>query len=260
VEDPHLSEKVRALERRRNVQRALVVLLVLGTLGGGVALVRYLFKERQLAHLRSKLLANVSHELKTPVTSIRMLTEMLADDPVNEAQSRRFVLLLGAESVRLSQLFENLLDFSRLGRKDEVLPVEPVELGALLSRISEAFSLRAEEKKVRFLAEGLPGETWIVTNSGAVERILLNLLDNALKYGLGADPEIRFSAMVSPAGDSEKGSVCISVSDNGPGSRAESRKGCSRSFTAFAMTTTPSRARVSVLPLPGAWPGSSEGM
>jgi signal transduction histidine kinase len=180
------------------------------TLGGGAALLRYTARERHLAALRTRLLANVSHELKTPVTSIRMFSEMLAEDPLDEARTRRFGQLLRSESLRLSVLIESLLDFSKLRKKDESVHPEPVDLEALLGRVAEAFSFRAREAGVRFTIEnGAPLR--FHSNAAAVERILQNLLDNALKYRRREDPWVALTAKKS--GDR----LLVSVSDNGIG-------------------------------------------
>jgi len=220
VEDPHFDDKIAAANIQRNLQIGMLALLVLVTLGGGAALALSLARERRLVQLRARLLANVSHELKTPVTSIRMFSELLAEDGADAERTRRFGRLLTAESSRLSQLVENLLDSSRMGNSDVSLPIEPVDIAALLRRVAEAFELRAREKRVAFQVEGceaagFQGATGAValvnTNAAAVERIALNLLDNALKYRRKDAPEIRLA--LSTVGDT----VCVSVADNGIG-------------------------------------------
>ena len=212
LEDPEFSLKLAALGRTQRFLRASVLLLLCFTLAGGFFLVRYLYKERRLASLRTKLIANVSHELKTPVTSIRLFSEMLAGDPVSQSQARRFTEMLRSESFKLSRLVEDLLDLSRLGRKEAELRFQPTDVAALLRSLAEAFAFRAREEGVEFLTEGLdaPGAV-LSTDAGAVERIVSNLLDNAVKYrrAEGARALLRLSE--------EPGRACISVEDNGPG-------------------------------------------
>ena len=226
VWDPKLEAKLATLSNRRTLLQALVGLLVLVTLGGGIALVRFIARERNLAKLRARLLANVSHELKTPVTSIRMFSEMLAEDPLDEGRTRRFGELLCSESLRLSQLVENLLDFSRLGRREVELMMEPVDLKALLRQVAEGFAYRAREKGVDFTLEGFESrektdkrpELILQTNAAAVERILLNLLDNALKYRRPEKASIRLETR------EEDGRVRVSVADNGVGIPPQDRE------------------------------------
>jgi signal transduction histidine kinase len=227
VADPARAEKLASLERRRAVFRWLVGLLIAAALGGGAALAYYLLRERQLVKLRERLLANVSHELKTPVTSVRMLSEMLSEEAFDPEKTRRFGQLLHSESLRLSRIIENVLDYSRLEHGGPGLEREPVELAALLRELGESFAPRAETHRVGFhlagiLADGpmgaAPAELVVATNAPAVERIVSNLLDNALKYGRSAEPEIRLGL----ARDEEF--ALVTVSDNGPGIPARERE------------------------------------
>jgi len=190
-----------------------LLLLTIGTMGaGGIVLVRLLEKEKKVSKLHSHLVANVSHELKSPVTSVRLLSELLSESDLASGHVKKFSGLLKAEALRLSQLVENLLDYSRLKRGEVVLEKEPVDLVRVLKPLAEAFALRAEREGVRFSFEVKEaGDFVIITNREAIERITLNLLDNALKYGRGEDPWIRLELEV------DSGFARISVSDGGPG-------------------------------------------
>jgi len=214
--DPSLEAKTAAAGVQRSVFRGLVLLLVAVTLAGGAALALYLSRERRLQKLRSQLLANVSHELKTPVTSIRLFAEMLAEDGVDAAGARRYGQHIAAEGERLSQLVEGLLDLSRPGRNDATLPREPVDLRALLGRIAERFAFQAREHGIQLEAAGCgagsgAGEILAATNAPAVERIVLNLLDNAQKYRQSEKPWVRLGL------EARNGAARISVEDNGIG-------------------------------------------
>ncbi len=215
--DPLHQEHLSALKTERNLTRWLVGLLVLMSLGGGFILVVYFVKERRLAQLRARLLANVSHELKTPVTSIRMFSEMLAEDPLDEQRTRRFGGLLLAESLRLSRIITNLLDFSWYKNTGQRLPLEPVEVLSVIDRVTDAFSVHAEDCGTILdwdhQVSGWPANKPVViqSNSGAVERILVNFMDNALKYRGEEKPIIKVRARVDSQG------IKISVKDNGKG-------------------------------------------
>ncbi|MCZ6792969.1 MAG: HAMP domain-containing sensor histidine kinase [Planctomycetota bacterium] len=213
VSDPDYSAELASIARRRGVATLLVAFMIVVSAGGGLFLVRGLRRERRLAELRARLITNVSHELKTPVTSLRMFSEMLAEDPLDEARTRRFAELLRGESIRLTQLIDNLLDFSRLGRKDTRLELELVDVGAILDETAGSFRIRARESGVDFGldVEAAAGSLCARANRMALERITLNLLDNALKYGKSAKPAIRLQARA------RNGQVEISVEDNGPG-------------------------------------------
>lgn len=225
VEESGYAERLGELDRRRWSQHGLVAFLVLGTLAGGFGFLRALARERHLARLRRDLLANVTHELKTPITSIRMFSEMLAEDPLDEGRTRRFGRLLRAESLRLSQLIENVLDVSRQRGRGEDLELEPVDVAAVLRRVSESFRFRALEKGVAFSCEvaeesrSSDDAFLALTNAPALERITLNLLDNALKYRRRDDAAVILRAKPSDGG------LEVAVVDNGPGvPRSEQEK------------------------------------
>ncbi len=236
---------LKALARRRDLLRALVWVLLAVTLAGGAVLLRAIERERALIRLRSRLLANVSHELKTPITSIRMFSEMLAEAPHDADRTRRFGELLQVESLRLSGLIQNVLDFSRPAGSRKPRAREPVDVDAFLKGLGEGFSLLARQSGVEFTLE-TAGCGSLRTDARALERILLNLLDNALKY---RSPEkgpakswIRLKAVVDGT------RVKISVADNGIGiARADQE----RIFEEFY------RARFEDYAVPGAGLGLS---
>lgn len=218
LKDLHHAERLQSVRRRQSTRIALVILLAGVTLAGGVALVLAFTRERRLARLRNQLLANVTHELRTPITSMRMFAEMLARDPLDEARTRRFGRLLRGESLRLSQLVENVLDFSRMGRVEQEMDREPVDMAAVLRRVAEAFAFRAEDRGADFQVEIPEGDLEAFTHAPSVERIVLNLLDNALKYGRSEGAEIRLRA------EDAAGRLRVLVQDNGPGIPAKERE------------------------------------
>ncbi len=218
LKDLHHAERLQSVRQRQSTRIALVILLAGVALAGGVALVLAFARERRLARLRNQLLANVTHELRTPITSMRMFAEMLARDPLDEARTRRFGRILRGESLRLSQLVENVLDFSRLDRAEQEMDQEPVDMAAVLRRVAEAFAFRAEDRGVDFQVEIPEGDLEAFTHAPSVERIVLNLLDNALKYGRSEGAEIRLRA------ETAAGRLRVLVLDNGPGIPAGERE------------------------------------
>lgn len=196
--------------------RVYVVLQLVFLLLCCVNLVVLFRRERQVARLRERLLANVSHELKTPVTSVRMFAELLGQPGVDPAEARHFAGHLRRESARLSQLLENLLDLSRPERIEARLAREPVDARALLREVADGFAYRAREAGVEFRTEGLdggdPGDAIVLeTNGQAVERVVLNLLDNALKYRRAEGSRVTLRLLNGGNG------VSVVVEDNGPG-------------------------------------------
>lgn len=239
VEDPRLPARLAALGRARNVRRALVGALLVVALAGGGALLHLVRRERELSRLRERLLRNVSHELRTPVTSIRLFAELLAEDGLGPEETRRFAGLLREETRRLGGVFEDFADLAGTGGARSPPALEPVDLRATLREVAAGFAVRAEAEGVRFVTAGLEGgardgrevgdapreggglddgsveggplDAVVTTSGGAVERIVRNLLDNALKHGRGDDPEVRLRLALDDRGAS------ISVADTGRG-------------------------------------------
>jgi signal transduction histidine kinase len=153
-----------------------------------------------------------------------MFSELLGKPGLEPAEARGFARHLRRETARLGQLLENLLDLSHPERGESRLPAEPIDVAALLEEVGESFALRAREAGVEFRiecagGEGAEGEGLVlVTNGPALERIVLNLLDNALKYRRAKDSRVILRLAASA------GSASVSVEDNGPGVPARDRE------------------------------------
>jgi len=173
-----------------------------------------------LARLKNDLVANVSHELKTPLTAMRALVDTLLDtERFDEKTTREYLQLLATENARLSRLIENFLTFSRLERnkfKFESKRVRPLEI--VVSAVT-AMGERGQALESH-VAENLPA---IRADEDALVTALLNLLDNAWKYS-GDNKRIVLQA------DARNGHVCFSVEDNGIGL---SPRECRRVFGRF---------------------------
>jgi signal transduction histidine kinase len=161
-------------------------------------------------------LANVSHELKTPLTSIQGFAQAILDGAAAgpEAQQRS-ARVIYAEADRMRRLVEGLLDLARLDAGQAALAREPVDLGALLGSVAERLGLRAAEKQISLRQEiaRLPG---MVGDGDRLAQVFTNLLDNALKH---TPPQGIVTLAAAPApGD---GMVEVTVTDTGPGIPAE---------------------------------------
>jgi signal transduction histidine kinase len=118
----------------------LVALLVLAIAVGSWLIVADLNRQLRLARQKTDFVSNVSHELKTPLTSIRMFTEMLAEDRVqDDAKRRHFLGIITAETARLTRLINNVLDFARLERGEKKYHFAPFDLAALVQETVESY-------------------------------------------------------------------------------------------------------------------------
>jgi len=165
----------------------LITTLLVGTfvaaiILGGTVLLRQAYRERRDAVQKTSFVSNVSHELKTPLTTIRMYAELLDEGKVaGEEKRRRYLQTIVRESQRLTRLVNNILDFSRLeqGRKDYAL--ETVDVARLLDELLDRQAVRLDDAGLS-LERILPAALTVTADRDAVEQIVLNLLDNAIKY------------------------------------------------------------------------------
>lgn len=198
-----------------------LLLLTVGLLSAAIFQLR---RERSLARLRSDFVSQVSHELRTPLTQIRMFAETLLLGRVrSDEEGRRSLEIVDREARRLSQLVENILQFSRSERGTMRLDPAPRELAPLVRDLVRGFAPLVGRREVSFVVHPADGVTAMVDDD-ALRQILLNLLDNAVKYG---PPKQRVVIGLERTGD---GWARLSVDDEGPGIAARDRPLVWRSF------------------------------
>ena len=165
-----------------------------------------------LSERRSRFVSSVTHELKTPLTNIRMYIEMLeqgiARDPEREQEYFR---ILGSESSRLSRLINNVLEFSKFEKKQTRIDLREGTLEEVIHEVKEVMQekLRQEGFNLKMEMQELPPFKY---DREAMIQILINLIDNSMKFGKSM-PSREITIKVWPEPDTAK----ISVSDTGPG-------------------------------------------
>jgi signal transduction histidine kinase len=148
-----------------------------------VTAILQLRREMALQKLRDEFVSSVSHELRTPLTQIRMFAETLLLDRIrSDDEHRRSLEIIDREARRLTQLVENVLQFSRAERKIESMAKEERELAPLIHEIVDDCASVVQGEQARFECRLCPGLSASV-DSDALRQIVINLLDNALKYG-----------------------------------------------------------------------------
>jgi signal transduction histidine kinase len=188
--------------------------LILSLLGLTAALIGtalfQLRRESQLTRLRTDFISGVSHELRTPLAQIRMFSETLSLGRVrSDEERRRSLAIIDQEARRLTHLVENLLHFSRAERQTAHITPEPTALAPLVQEVIDGFAPLAAARGAR-LAADVPQDLVVPADPGAVRQMLLNLLDNAVKYG-PAGQEVRIGAI------QDNGVAKVWVDDGGPG-------------------------------------------
>ena len=188
--------------------------LVVGT-AGLLALHRMVSVVVHFAERRQNFVAAVSHELKTPLTAIRMYAEMLRDGLVDSDEKRdRYHRTITDESERLSRLIDNVLEFSRLERGTRELRLVLGPIGPVLEEAAQKLQPHAARSGFELLVDVEAGLPALRFDRDALLQILFNLVDNALKYAASAPRrEIRLEARRHADGRR----VVVSVRDFGPG-------------------------------------------
>jgi two-component system phosphate regulon sensor histidine kinase PhoR len=183
-----------------------------GRLIGALLVLNDVTRLRRLETMRRDFVANVSHELKTPITSIKGFVETMIDTPPEDpAEARRFLAIVNRQADRLDAIISDLLALSRLEKDTESGGVEVDNLPVLpvLERIRRDLAVRDADGAGR-LTVACPGDMRAAMNPALIEQAVTNLVDNALKYG---EPGAPVTIDVEQRG----GMVAIQVRDEGPG-------------------------------------------
>lgn len=177
---------------------------------GSVVVFHDLTEARRVEQMRREFIANASHELKTPLSSIRLMAESLLagakDDPEVEDQ---FLNVIASETDRLVAIVEDMLQLSAIEARETALRREEVFLSVPLQKVLETILPRLEAKSQKLTVD-VPDGARFVGDAEAVERVLANLLDNAVKY----TPD---GGSISVSAEMEGGRLVIRVADTGIG-------------------------------------------
>jgi Signal transduction histidine kinase len=170
---------------------------------------------RQLETIRRDFVANVSHELRTPIASVRSAAETLRMAMERDPQAAtQFIDIIERNGRRLGDLVDDLLDLSKVEAKEFRLNPEALDLAALCKKTVAPFAERASFRRIRLAVEIPDDFARASVDKSAFDRILTNLIDNALKYS----PD---DANVSIAAREAGAKLQILVSDTGPGIEAK---------------------------------------
>ena len=200
------------LAGRRTMQRISVLgLLVVLVAAGSWATVRAIRRSGELARARNDFVASVTHELRTPVTSIRAMAETLSLGKVTNPDRQSFYFgAIAEETQRLGRLIEDVLTVSRVEREGFTVTLERAEPTPVIEHMIETFRASPVAKDVEVTFDPGADLPLVLWDERLVERALFNLLGNAVKYG-GEEPGIRVELRRSGGG------LAIAVVDQGPG-------------------------------------------
>jgi two-component system phosphate regulon sensor histidine kinase PhoR len=177
--------------------------------GEVLLLMRDVTEARRAEATRRDFVANASHELRTPIAAIRAAAETLLSGALADpAAARSFVEIVARHADRLSRLTQDLLDLSKLESRQWRFEVAPVDLGALAGQVVELLAGTAREKGLALASEVPEGAT-VRADARALEQVLVNLAENAVKYTEAGSVTIRATR--------DADAWVVAVADTGPG-------------------------------------------
>ncbi len=173
---------------------------------------------KRLEQVRADFVANVSHEMRTPLTAIQGYAETLLHDPPDDpVMARQFLDVVARHTERLRRLIDDLLAVSDLETGNARLSMQPLPAERLLKRVMELFQDRAARRHIRIRAESGADTPAILGDEDRLQQLLINLVDNALKYTPDRG-EVQVRADVAPEWNDGNGPrVVLTVSDTGCG-------------------------------------------
>jgi two-component system phosphate regulon sensor histidine kinase PhoR len=177
--------------------------------GGAVLVLHDITDLRRADQVRRDFVANISHEVRTPLTSIRGYVEALLDEPVEAASTRQFLEVIGRQSARMERLVTDLLRLARLDARQEPLDLAPCNTEALFQAIVADLAPVIASKRQR-VTTSVAGASIVSADPAKLHDVVRNLVENAVNYSPD-DAEIGLSA------ERRGADVAIVVTDSGPG-------------------------------------------
>ena len=151
-------------------------------IGGLIIVFQDITQEHKLDNMRKEFVANVSHELKTPITTIKSYTETLMDNDVDRELSKKFLSVIDSESSRMARLVRDLLQLSNIDYNKKNWEKTEISIERTLQDIVAKLDLVIKEKQQQVdidISDGLPD---IVVDKDGIEQVILNIISNAIKY------------------------------------------------------------------------------
>ncbi len=182
-------------------------------------------KLRELDTQKDEFLSQVSHEVRTPMASIRSFSEILLEDDLSDTQRRRFVSTIHQESLRLTKLLDEILDLSALERGERPWDNVRLDAEAALDRAVEVCTPLAQRRNMQIVVGARAGRAMVEGDADRLCQVLINLIVNAIKYNDSDSPMVE----VRTALDADN--FVVEVADNGPGIAAQEAEAIFDMFT-----------------------------
>ncbi len=213
---PAFLERVRhEVRRQTSIYIALTAIVVTVLMAAVAVLLLAVRREMTLTRLKNEFVANVSHELKTPLALIRLFGEtLLYGRAVSDGKRREYYAVITRESERLTHLINNILDFSRIDAGHKRYERVDCDIGEVVSQTLEAYRFQLDHHGFECRVEIQPDLPTVSADADAVAQAVLNLLNNAVKY---SNKDKVVEVQVRRAHRNGREGTTISVSDRGVG-------------------------------------------
>jgi signal transduction histidine kinase len=211
------SEVIAMGRRKLTLLYSLLAFSLFALLIGSLSVFKGIKKERHMVLMKSNFLSAVSHELKTPLTAIRMFAEILESGrQTQEDKRKKYAHLIGEESMRLHRMIEGILNFTRLEEKRSIINFATLDLRKPVQEVAGLMAGAFEKAGIN-LVQNLPTEATISGDFDALRSVIQNLLENALKYSqAGTTVTIYVDALVDK--------ILLRVKDQGIGIASSDQK------------------------------------
>lgn len=178
-----------------------------------------IMKQKKLSEMKNDFISNMTHEFKTPISTISLACEVLSDKTIQKSPERidNFIKMIGDENKRLSVLVENILQTAILDKGELKLRIQDVNIHSIIENVIVNIRLQVENKEGDLITNLSARNPIIKGDRLHITNIIFNLVDNALKYSI-EKPEIKISTKNNYSG------VLITVEDNGIGISKENQK------------------------------------
>jgi two-component system phosphate regulon sensor histidine kinase PhoR len=178
-----------------------------------------IFKQKKLSEIKNDFISNMTHEFKTPISTISLACEVLNDRTIEKSEDRvnNYVKMIGDENKRLSLLVENILQTAILDKGEFKLKIQEIDIHTLIEQTIANIKLQVDNKQGEVTTDLKATTPTINADRVHVTNIIFNLIDNALKYS-NQEPKIKIGTK------SNKDGIFISVQDNGIGINRENQK------------------------------------
>ncbi|MBT3646787.1 MAG: HAMP domain-containing histidine kinase [Flavobacteriales bacterium] len=195
------------------------VILMIVLIWTSYSSVKTIFTQKKSSQIKNDFINNMTHELKTPISTISLACEALSDPEVGQMESvkNRYLGIINTENKRLGLLVEEVLQSAVLDKGDFKLKREDLEVNSLLQDVLDKFQIQVREKKGEVTFRASEDSLWVVADKNHLTNVIYNLLDNAAKYSR-TKPRIDLRTEII------EDSLRVSVRDYGIGISAENLK------------------------------------